>query len=112
MNSNEIPDGMHTAKVPNTMSQDLDMMFLKSSGELVTFFQSKKDMAHYYLEQMKKYKLSDREEEILTYVLSGITRKEILVKLDIEMSTLKTHLNNLYKKLPAHWAQMLKARAY
>jgi len=43
--------------------------------------------------------LSDRELEILRLIETGITNREIAAKLYIAISTVKTHINNLYGKL-------------
>ena len=46
--------------------------------------------------------LSDREREILLYIDSGLSNREIADKLYISVSTVKTHINNLYGKLDAN----------
>ncbi|MBN2392211.1 MAG: response regulator transcription factor [Anaerolineae bacterium] len=43
--------------------------------------------------------LSDRELEILRLIETGMTNREIAAKLYIAISTVKTHINNLYGKL-------------
>lgn len=46
--------------------------------------------------------LSERELEVLRYIASGLSNKKIMAKLYISMSTVKTHLRNIYSKLDAH----------
>ena len=50
-----------------------------------------------YKERIKL--LTPRQKEIFNLILSGKTNKEITKELFIEHSTLKTHINHLYKTL-------------
>ena len=43
--------------------------------------------------------LSFKEKEVLNHILSGKSNKEICATLFIEHSTLKSHINHIYKKL-------------
>lgn len=43
--------------------------------------------------------LTDRQREVYNLIISGKTNKEIMKELFIELSTLKTHINQIYKKL-------------
>lgn len=43
-------------------------------------------------------KLTDKEKEIAALIVQGKTNKEIANDLCISLSTVKTHINNLYKK--------------
>ncbi len=43
--------------------------------------------------------LSNRQKEVFDLILEGKSNKEIMAKLHIEQSTLKTHINQLYKIL-------------
>lgn len=43
--------------------------------------------------------LSQREANIARLILNGRTNKEIALELNIEVSTVKTHVNNMYAKL-------------
>jgi len=43
--------------------------------------------------------LSQREMDIVGLILSGKSNKEVALALNIELSTVKTHLNNIYAKL-------------
>ncbi len=48
---------------------------------------------------IKKNKLSERENEIILLVINGFSNKDISDKLFISVGTVKTHLNNIYKKI-------------
>lgn len=43
--------------------------------------------------------LTERQREVYDLILLGMTNKEIMSKLFIEQSTLKSHINQIYKKL-------------
>lgn len=43
--------------------------------------------------------LTDREQEIVGWVIRGMTNKEIAARLEISDKTVKTHLSNIFSKL-------------
>jgi DNA-binding CsgD family transcriptional regulator len=49
--------------------------------------------------QHRLNQLSFKEREVLNHVLAGKSNKEICATLFIEHSTLKSHINHIYKKL-------------
>jgi len=55
------------------------------------------DQTFVYREKLKQ--LSKREMEVLELLLTKRANKEIATQLHIELSTLKTHINSIYKKL-------------
>jgi DNA-binding CsgD family transcriptional regulator len=55
---------------------------------------SKESSLQYRLKQ-----LSFKEKEVLNHILAGKSNKEICTTLFIEHSTLKSHINHIYKKL-------------
>ena len=54
-----------------------------------------------YLNELKfgENNLSHREREVLNEILAGKSNKDIEATLFIEKSTLKSHINRIYKKL-------------
>ncbi len=63
-------------------------------------------IAHKVLEifaQLKKkkqdYGLTEREKEILHYIVDGLTKQQIAEKLFLSFHTVNTHLKNIYHKL-------------
>jgi LuxR family transcriptional regulator, maltose regulon positive regulatory protein len=55
--------------------------------------------------------LSGRELEVLALVASGMSNKEIAGRLFVSVTTVKTHINNLYRKLDARSRIQAVARA-
>ncbi len=53
--------------------------------------------------------LSERQKEVYDLIISGKTNKEIMTKLFIEQSTLKSHINQIYKKLSIKSRRELKS---
>ena len=50
-------------------------------------------------EQLKAYKISDREYEILQKIAEGYSNREIGEQLFISENTIKTHVSSLFQKL-------------
>jgi LuxR family transcriptional regulator, maltose regulon positive regulatory protein len=55
--------------------------------------------------------LSERELEVLALVAAGASNQEIASKLFVSVSTVKTHINNLYRKLGTRSRTQAVARA-
>jgi len=55
--------------------------------------------------------LSERELEVLALVAAGKTNRRIATELFVSVGTVKTHVNNLYRKLDAHSRTQAVARA-
>jgi DNA-binding CsgD family transcriptional regulator len=54
--------------------------------------------------------LTTRQKEVYELIISGKTNKEIMSELFIEQSTLKTHVNHIYKKLDIKNRNELKSK--
>lgn len=54
--------------------------------------------------------LTSRQKEVYELILSEKTNKEIMADLFIEQSTLKTHINQIYKKLNVKSRKELKSK--
>lgn len=54
--------------------------------------------------------LTERQREVYDLIILGKTNKEIMTDLFIEQSTLKTHINQIYKKLNIKNRRELKAK--
>jgi LuxR family maltose regulon positive regulatory protein len=55
--------------------------------------------------------LTERESEVLHLIASGKNNRQISSELFVSVGTVKTHLNNLYRKLDAHSRTQALARA-
>ncbi|GAB1858122.1 hypothetical protein MHTCC0001_29590 [Flavobacteriaceae bacterium MHTCC 0001] len=56
-----------------------------------------------------KEQLTKQEQNVLDLILKGHTNKEIATSLFISLSTVKTHVNNLYKKLSVNSRNEIKS---
>lgn len=54
--------------------------------------------------------LTERQREVYDLIISGKKNKEIMAKLFIEQSTLKSHINQIYKKLDIKNRKELKLK--
>jgi DNA-binding NarL/FixJ family response regulator len=54
--------------------------------------------------------LTERQMEVYDLILLGMTNKEIMSKLFIEQSTLKSHINQIYRKLDIKSRRELKSK--
>jgi DNA-binding NarL/FixJ family response regulator len=52
--------------------------------------------------RQSQIRLTRREREVLLHVNDGLSDKEIAIKLDVRLSTVKTHARSLFEKLGAH----------
>jgi LuxR family transcriptional regulator, maltose regulon positive regulatory protein len=55
--------------------------------------------------------LSERELEVLALIAAGKSNLRIATELFVSVGTVKTHINNLYRKLDAHSRTQALARA-
>lgn len=54
--------------------------------------------------------LTERQKEVCGLIICGKTNKEIMTELFIEQSTLKSHINQIYKKLNIKSRRELKSK--
>jgi len=55
--------------------------------------------------------LTKREQEILSYIVSGITNEQIALELYISTQTVRNHIKNIYEKLHVHSKAQVVAKA-
>lgn len=79
-----------------------DIEFIKALSFYLVAKQALKkdsDAKKGFIAELVKFKLTDRETEVLSYIAEGMSNKQIGEKLHLSLSTVKTHTLNLYKKL-------------
>ena len=62
-------------------------------------------------DQLPDESLSEREREVLRLVAQGASTQQIAHQLDIAVSTVKTYLKSIYRKLDVHSRTQAVARA-
>lgn len=105
-------DGIYNFLDINVDGVIVDSCVVKAGETLTTLFHQRSSDLRDRIREYTMYGLSKREVEILRLVLERKTRKEITNYLCISLSTLKTHMNNIYKKLPADLSKELQERKY
>jgi DNA-binding NarL/FixJ family response regulator len=65
---------------------------------------ARKMIAHFQKNPQQQYGLSNREKEILEWLIKGHSYKMIAANTNISQETVKTHLKNVYKKLHVNCA--------
>jgi DNA-binding CsgD family transcriptional regulator len=76
-----------------------DITLLCSNDYLITFLQPLKEKYKMALAYYKDKKLTKRELEVISLIVQGKSNQTICGQLSVSMATLKTHLNNIYKKI-------------
>jgi DNA-binding CsgD family transcriptional regulator len=76
-----------------------DITLLCSDQHLITFLQPLKAKYEKALAYYKDINLTKREMEIVSLIVQGSSNTEICDHLSVSRATLKTHLNNIYKKV-------------
>ena len=82
-------------------NQIVDCIIAQDGEKIVTFLLNGQEFILNQLNLLKKYSLSASELTIIKKFLEGYSNSEIAAQSFISKSTLRTHLNNIYKKLPA-----------
>ncbi len=92
-----LPDGFSFA-APYYFLWNLITLFLTGKFLLKTGFNKEKELSK---EIVKKYKITNREKEIISFIIYGYSNKEISDKAFISMTTVKKHIYNLFLKTGA-----------
>lgn len=107
-----INEGMKLIKNSPTPHGKADAVVINDGNEIITLLydlERKEKNIKLSLEEIKECDLSKSEMTIMELILQGLSKKEIMKKLFVSEATIKTHINNIYKKLPEKW-QLLKNR--
>ena len=82
-------------------NQIVDSVVAQDGEKIVTLLLNSEEFILSQMNLIRNYSLSPSELAIMKKFLKGHTHSEIAGQLFISKSTLRTHLNNIYKKLPA-----------
>lgn len=98
--SNKDKSGFHFFEKKSIEGKNFDIAILKKPGLIVSYLHPSQDGGESSKKLIETPTLTKREREILSLRLEkGLTLKEISEKLFISKATLKTHVNNINKKL-------------
>lgn len=98
-------EGTHQFRSTEIAGKNYDILMI-NTGEVITTIlfeltgKKKRD-----LEFISQFNLTVRESEIVNLILDGKTNKEISSALFISLKTVKTHINNILKKVPDYLLQ-------
>jgi ATP/maltotriose-dependent transcriptional regulator MalT len=75
-----------------------DVTLLCSKQRIITFLQPLKDKYEKALAYYREKGLTQRESEVIALTIQGKSNSDICENLSISRATLRTHLNNIYRK--------------
>jgi DNA-binding CsgD family transcriptional regulator len=75
-----------------------DVTLLCSATHIITFLQPLREKYEAALAYCREQGLTRREVEVIALTIRGISNLDICEALSISRATLKTHLNNIYRK--------------
>ncbi len=75
-----------------------EVTLLCSGKNIITFLQPLKDRYDQALAYFRDKGLTHRETEVVSFMIRGASNADICQQLSISRATLRTHLNNIYRK--------------
>ncbi|MCB0406996.1 MAG: helix-turn-helix transcriptional regulator [Bdellovibrionales bacterium] len=84
-----------------------DAILINLDNKLITLLYDRKEDLEKQTLELSSFDLSKAEKKIISMVLEGLTNAQIADKLCISRHTVKTHLNNIYKKIPPELKRLL-----
>ena len=99
-----VSEGMKLFKNVDIDGSKVDAMIVNDGSQIMTFLYPLDETEDKFQKQAEFFEqrgLTRSEARIMQMVLQGMSNAQIAEKLFISKATLKTHLNNAYKKLPA-----------
>ncbi len=93
-------EGLHYFSNTKVGNEFFDLFFYHESNYRIVILQSLSPKYDSWLKRFTGRGLSRRELEVVRLGMRGMTNTQITQKLGISRPTLKTHLNNIYKKAP------------
>jgi len=105
-----LAEGAQVRSVRKSSGESFDAVIMNDGKKILTMLFPLNGKIELGIEFAKAHGVSKRELEVFHLVLGGFSNSKISQKLRITQATLKTHLNNVYKKLPEDSIQELKNR--
>lgn len=90
--------GSHVYKNSLIHGAFFDITLLCSTKNIITFLQPLKDKYEMALTYYRDKGLTRRETEVVSLTIRGVSNPDICKQLSISKATLRTHLNNVYRK--------------
>ncbi len=100
--------GVAYRSTTSRLGHRVDSVVLLDENRVVTLLYGLAEKAVAWRRCAESYGLSSRECEIVALVASGYSNAHIEKELGFTRSTLKTHINNIYRKLPGRESQELR----
>ena len=95
----ESQNGAYLTRNKKIGGEFFDIVFIVGPENIQTILVPLSEKLQAEQQYFKSHNLTQRESEILKLIGEGMQNREISEKLGIKKSTLKTHLNNAYKKI-------------
>ena len=105
--------GRHFGSPPQTIhnvhgsAESCDAVVIRTGSNIITLLFSRQSQIESELAMFERIGFSKMEKAIALLLLDGLSNKDIANKLFISVATVKTHVNNLYKKLPSALKQRM-----
>ncbi len=93
----------HSYKIIKNMESNdalVDAIIINDGQNITTLLLEKNPAVEEQMIQISRFKLSNSEMNVMEKYLLGFSNDEISKQLFISNATLRTHLNNIYKKIP------------
>lgn len=71
-----------------------------ADNQMLTLFHPPESTNDQRIEYYRKQNLTKSELKVVLLILEGLSNSQIAEKLFISKATVKTHINNIYKKIP------------
>lgn len=89
------------SKVTTQENKTADVMITAVGDKVITFLYPLDEQLEKNIKKYDDYKLTPSEKKVMSYIIKGLSNQDIADKLFISKATLKKHINNIYKKVPA-----------
>jgi len=90
--------GIHIFRHVKIDSKDVDLVIHRTANEIVSIISPNDQRRAKEIDYYESLGLTKRELQIVKLALNGESNAKISEMLEISKSTLKTHINNIYRK--------------